>query len=72
MKTRYRCTHKSIKYMYKTSRIGMQQEIELEKVFAKKRTNGPRYVMIKIHGLVCYPPVKKFLKIEKQMFLKIP
>ena len=24
-----------------------QREIKLEKVFAKKRTNGPRYVMIK-------------------------
>ena len=41
----------------KTSRIGMQREIKLQKVFAKKRTNGLRFVMIKIHGIMCYLPV---------------
>ena len=50
----------------------MQREIKLEKVFAKKRTNGLRYVMIKMHGIMCYIPVKKFLKIQKQMLLNYP
>ena len=49
----------------------MQREIKLEKVFAKKRTNGLRYVMIKMHGIMCYIPVKKSLKIQKQMLLKL-
>ena len=56
----------------KTSRMGMQREIKLEKVFAKKLTNGLRYLMIKMHRIVCYLPVKKFLKIQKQMLLKYP
>ena len=37
----------------KTSRIGMQRQSKHEKVFAKKRTNGLRYVMIKMHGIIC-------------------
>ena len=45
----------------KTSQIGMQREIKLEKVFAKKRTNGLRYVMIKMHGIMCYLLIKKFI-----------
>ena len=40
-----------------------QREIKLEKVFAKKRRNGPRYVMIKMLGIMFYLAVKKFLKI---------
>ena len=40
--------HINLSYIcIRNCRIGMQRGIKLEEVFAKKRTNDPRYVMIK-------------------------